>query len=466
MKRRDFLKTLLSTGALYSAGGLPALSYSANAAGFPNPPSRILVNVMLSGAPDMRHLLPPAYDNDPTSYGYQYWQARAASHGLDNIPANWQSRWDNDFSARTGGSSASFGILNSCEWLKQQWDNGNVAIINNAVGGETRNHSHCRMIMDQGNLSSLPADSNRSGWGGRLANASARNVLALTKIPRRFCFSTDPDNPEGHKTDDMISVRDSRNLALFEAADGDNPKLGPSKLSRSMSAYYTAKQISIADNSPFRKFIRHEQTLRTIGRSINTRLDNSPVPAAIQALIDGGLESEYLGTQMRNLYDSLLTSDILNFNTVSMESLGWDTHKLQRESIEPRLVDLFGTGKAMDTLYSEVDSSVLDQMVFVIGGEFGRQLRANGDGGTDHGRGTSILIIGNQVNGGIYGDMFPNDEISRLTDNTPDIVGQTTFDHIFGRVCEWVQPGSEALVFPDRSLSRLEAGVDLSGLFA
>jgi hypothetical protein len=66
----------------------------------------------------------------------------------------------------------------------------------------------------------------------------------------------------------------------------------------------------------------------------------------------------------------------------------------------------------------------------------------------------------------VVADMFPNDEISRLTDNTPDIVGQTTFDHIFGRVCEWVQPGSEALVFPDRSLSRLEAGVDLSGLFA
>ena len=127
--------------------------------------------------------------------------------------------------------------------------------------------------------------------------------------------------------------------------------------------------------------------------------------------------------------------------------------------------DLFGDGKALDVLYQELPPSVLDNTVFVLGGEFGRQLRANGDNGTDHGRGTSILIIGNGVQGGVYGEMFPEEELERLSDSSSDINGRTTIDTIYSRVCDWVQPSTSGLVFPDQTLSMIEAGVNLDALF-
>ena len=190
-----------------------------------------------------------------------------------------------------------------------------------------------------------------------------------------------------------------------------------------------------------------------------------PLPDAITALIKGGLSEQKLGEQIRNLYDSFACSDILSLRVASLQMGGWDTHRAQREGIEPKLEDLFGDGKALDVLYQELPVDVLDNIVFVLGGEFGRRLRANGDNGTDHGRGTSILVIGNGVRGGVYGDMFPEEELDRLDNTSPDITGLTSIDTIYEKVCEWVQPGSGRLVFPDRSLSLIEEGVDLDSLF-
>ena len=144
---------------------------------------------------------------------------------------------------------------------------------------------------------------------------------------------------------------------------------------------------------------------------------------------------------------------------------GWDTHRPQREVIEPKLEDLFGDEMALDVLYQELPSSVLDNTVFVLGGEFGRQLRANGDNGTDHGSGTSIMVIGNGVRGGVYGEMFPEEELGRLNDPAPAIIGLTTIDSIYSQVCDWLQPATGSLVFPDSTLSTIEDGVNLSSLF-
>ena len=83
----------------------------------------------------------------------------------------------------------------------------------------------------------------------------------------------------------------------------------------------------------------------------------------------------------------------------------------------------------------------------------------------DHGRGTSMLIIGNAVRGGVYGDMFPESELERLDDRSSDINGLTTFDQIYARVCDWVSPGSSLSVFPDQSQSTVEAGALLDDLF-
>ena len=56
-------------------------------------------------------------------------------------------------------------------------------------------------------------------------------------------------------------------------------------------------------------------------------------------------------------------------------------------------------------------------------------------------------------------------ELDRLEKPSPDIIGLTEYDRVFGSICDWVSPGSSDLVFPNQAEAKLENGVDLSRLF-
>ena len=103
-------------------------------------------------------------------------------------------------------------------------------------------------------------------------------------------------------------------------------------------------------------------------------------------------------------------------------------------------------------------------MVILTAGEFGRQLTANGNRGTDHGRGNHMFVIGPKVRGGLYGDIFPEAEIARYDQPSADIDGLTSIERLFGSIVDWMQPGSASLVFPQMGASDLEPGVDFSSL--
>ena len=75
------------------------------------------------------------------------------------------------------------------------------------------------------------------------------------------------------------------------------------------------------------------------------------------------------------------------------------------------------------------------------------------------------MLIGRNVNGGIYGEMFPQSEIERFTQPGTDIQGRTSVNQLIGRICERVKPGSAVTVVPYWQNGDLEQGVDLSALF-
>ncbi len=471
MRRRDFLGLTLA-----GAAALPLAGRSARAAitSVITPPSRpIVVFIHLAGGPDLRYLLPPAFDSDPASYGYRYWQAKAAAHALNPAdPAAWAQRWQNDYSAFSA-NGVDFGILNRAGWLQRMWAAGHVALVNNVIGATSRNHAHCQLVLDQGNVDSSPQDVERSGWGGRLAQFCGGHVAALTSTPRNFCFGAVAGNPDSRTDAPLIAIADSRNIALYHPAPGDERK-GVGELARSLKAYYAAKRQEMAADSVFRRFVDHEAKARQFGDQINAALASEPIPAAIEALYQGDntLASTYFGRQIRNLRDSLVLANALNLCVISMEYGGWDSHKGQKDFIEPKLEDLFGAGKGLDTLYGEIPQSVADKLIFVIAGEFGRQLKANGAGGSDHGRGNTLLIVGHPVNGfaadkasTAHGDMFPLEELDRLDRKTPDINGRTSIEPVLARVCDAVAPGAGNAVFPNHASRIVEPGVDLDSLF-
>ena len=76
-----------------------------------------------------------------------------------------------------------------------------------------------------------------------------------------------------------------------------------------------------------------------------------------------------------------------------------------------------------------------------------------------------MLLIGKQVTGGVYGDLFPEAEIARYGEPGAGIEGLTSFKQVLGTVCEKLNPGSADSVIPGWRDSALEDGVDLDKIF-
>jgi uncharacterized protein (DUF1501 family) len=144
-----------------------------------------------------------------------------------------------------------------------------------------------------------------------------------------------------------------------------------------------------------------------------------------------------------------------------------DSHKNQKTDIEPQFDDLFGTGKAFDTLFKQTGgSSVLANSVLMFYGEFGRQLKANGDGGTDHGQGNFVILVGGKVNGGVYGTLFPdkdknNFDVANRDINITTAGVFTSFDPIYNRIASWVNNGTMNSI--SLSLNGETTNIDTSG---
>src|SRR5262249_12138015 len=83
---------------------------------------------------------------------------------------------------------------------------------------------------------------------------------------------------------------------------------------------------------------------------------------------------------------------------------GWDTH-VQQGNHKGQLADrLRPLGNGLAALASGLGRDWNDTLVVVIS-EFGRTVKENGDGGTDHGHGNVIWLAGGHVRGGrVYGD--------------------------------------------------------------
>ena len=92
---------------------------------------------------------------------------------------------------------------------------------------------------------------------------------------------------------------------------------------------------------------------------------------------------------------------------------GWDTHKGQERAIRRPLDRL---QRAVLRLKAGVGPDVWGKTVVLAMTEFGRTVRQNGSGGTDHGTGGAMLVAGGAVRGGkVYG-RWPGLEEAELYD--------------------------------------------------
>ncbi len=389
MQRRDFLKLSGVCAAALVLGAPERLS-----AAFPgtNTYPKMVSTILLDGGPDFRFLFVPKPEATgwSGSYAEAFWEARRDLYDTDSIAGYDNLTTDLERATAIYGanyedvtlSGETFGILNyaqdavnfDCTWLKAQITLGNVAIISNVVGSTNRDHHHSMMMLESGDMTTGPHDAGVSGWVGRAASALGEKAISLSRNVRMICNGPHPTDPKNHENSCVISAPDTRNTSLYDhetaalmAANDESYMWDQSRImGRALESYYAAKNASVAATSPYRRFFDHEQSIRSFGAQVNSVLADVTSPAILDYHTGGNLDyigsdmskntdSDYFARQISGLYDAMACRNVLQMRFASLEYPGWDSHKWQQEFVGPKLAYLFGSGKTLDSWYTQTE---------------------------------------------------------------------------------------------------------------
>lgn len=130
------------------------------------------------------------------------------------------------------------------------------------------------------------------------------------------------------------------------------------------------------------------------------------------------------------------------------ESGGWDTHFNQGTTNGIFARNVNDLSNSITAFWTDL-GTYQDDVTLMTMTEFGRTVKQNGTGGTDHGRGSCLFILGNDVNGGkVHGNVQPL-AVENLEDGR-DLAVTTDFRSVFSEVAgKHLNIHNDKLLFPD-----------------
>jgi uncharacterized protein (DUF1501 family) len=150
-----------------------------------------------------------------------------------------------------------------------------------------------------------------------------------------------------------------------------------------------------------------EDSVAAEGRNVLTTI------ASIQELSQGGnnlregFPDNGLGRRLSEL--STLLQANLGIQAAAMDFGGWDTHQNQGAAGDTngRFWNLSEQLAQSLRAFAD-DNNGLEEISVMVITEFGRTINENGNQGTDHGRGATHLAMGAGIQGGVFGDDYPD----------------------------------------------------------
>ncbi len=155
------------------------------------------------------------------------------------------------------------------------------------------------------------------------------------------------------------------------------------------------------------------------------------------------------GRQLTQIAQLIKSEVGLELATVNIG--GWDTHANQggAEGGQANRHADFASGIA--ALYNDVKNATNTDVVILTMTEFGRTARENGSRGTDHGNASSWFVVGNPVNGGMYGagaqwpglredQLYQGRYLAKTIDYT-DVFSEVLSRHLGNNALDSVFPG-------------------------
>ncbi len=369
---------MLTRRVLLKSGGLALLSLGAGprfldrllhaAPDAPRP--KVLVSIFLRGAMDGLMAVPPLGEERALARyrpGLAMGGARSESSQVVDLEAG-------------------FGLHPAFSPLLPWWQDGRLAIVH-AVGSPnpTRSHFDAQDFMETGTpwRKGTP-----SGWLNRVASRAASGATASR-------LRASGANPFA-----AMSITSVLPRSLY----GEVPALAIADLAQF--------QLPQAGQELDEQVREHLETLYAEGAGGSLRRRGSEMFEAMKRISPEELQAYRLrhgGDYPRSqLGQSLLQIAYLikagvGLRIACAETESWDTHVRQGTLTGPFAVRAADLARSITAFWRDVEAYQDDVTVLTMT-EFGRTVRQNGSGGTDHGHGSCLFALGNRVDGGkVYG---------------------------------------------------------------
>ena len=242
----------------------------------------------------------------------------------------------------------------------------------------TRSHFDAQDYMESGTPFNKGTD---SGWLNRAVgllghDATPYRAVSLTSsMPRSFYG----DNP-------ALAIRDLRDFSV----QVKGKKTDAGMAARSFEELYDETSSALLKDTGKESF----EAMKMLQKA--NLAGYTPANGAI-----------YPGSQLGNSLKqiALLIKMDVGLEIGFAESTGWDTHFNQGTANGVFARNANDLSKSIEAFWTDLDKFQDDVTVLTMT-EFGRTVKQNGIGGTDHGRASCSFILGNDVLGGnVYGDV-------------------------------------------------------------
>lgn len=405
LTRREFVKGCCSAAVISGAGS--GLMFADDALAAANAHDTV-VHLFLRGGIDGLNLVVPTSGVDRTFYEEARPSLKIETSGTYGaLPLTL-----------TGGAATGFGLHPSATGLRDLWNDGAMAIVH-ACGMATtvtRSHFDAQLYIDLGTPGKYGAS---TGWITRAWDTRAANTPAAV-MPQLGVSGTQPASLIGAL--DSLSMSSPRDFQLdagayqWQMARSGSPA-GFRGLNETLADLW-AGQTGIESNGR-----RASDALKTI---------NTQGFAALPAGWPTGSFAEQLWTIAQSIRFNLG----LRFATLDLG--GWDTHEGQGTAgsgyhyYQNKINEL---SSALTAFYNELNGSgQMSRVTVVVQSEFGRRVRANANGGTDHGYGNPMLVLGGAVNGRRFYGSWPGLNPETLSATFGDVPVTTDYRRVLSEV--------------------------------
>ncbi len=337
-----------------------------------------------------------------------------------------------------------FGLHPSMEPLAKIFKEGHLAPIH-ACGSPSNSRSHFD-AMDYMESGTPDNKTVHEGWLARTALLCPQDRAAAHNSPFQAVAigGTLPRSLQGDTT--AMAIPDLRTFGIASATAGQRPRSAGTKM-----------DISVGIE---RERERERERGRGSGSGSGTGGFEALYESAVGDVLHGtGRESfeaikalkklnpasyvpannvAYPGGKLAESFKQiaqLIKSDI-GVEIAFTEIGGWDTHANQSQVGAPAAGNLANrlkeVAQALSAFYYDLGDRMNDVVILTMS-EFGRTVRQNGTGGTDHGHASCFFAMGGPVKGGkVYGD-WPGLAPEKLYENR-DLAMTTDYRAVFGEV--------------------------------